>query len=166
MKKAFTLAEAVLTMTILGVIAAIMVTTLKPNQYRAQAYRTLKEKAYASVDEVTQTILTDCSINMNLATIYNNCNNKSTTANHAFGITEAATFGLYMRGTNAANGAAAAGCSAKAGYSNLKLRNGICLYFKAGEIFVDVNGTEGPNDTTDQFTITINNSEGVTSDMP
>ena len=40
--KAFTLAEAILTMTILGVIAAIMITTLKPSRFQAEPLLNLK----------------------------------------------------------------------------------------------------------------------------
>ena len=44
LKKAFTLAEAILTMTILGIIAATMVTTLRPAQYKQQGLDVLKKK--------------------------------------------------------------------------------------------------------------------------
>ena len=43
-KNAFTLAETILTMMILGILAATMITTLKPQQYKDQAYNTLKKK--------------------------------------------------------------------------------------------------------------------------
>ena len=170
MKKAFTLAEAILTMTILGIIAAIMITTLKPNQYRTQAFTTLKKKAYAAVDEVTQTIIADCTKGMKLTLIYPSCSKTSTPAEFSSATNE--IFALFMRGTTAAENAAATGCTAKTGYSNLKLRNGICMYFKKtvdgdqiGEIFIDVNGEEGPNDTTDQFTIRLSDSD-IMDDMP
>ena len=42
LKQAFTLAEAILTMTILGVIAAIMITTLKPSRFQAEPLLNLK----------------------------------------------------------------------------------------------------------------------------
>ncbi len=164
MKKAFTLAEAILTMTILGVIAATMVTTLKPQQYKAQAFKTLKEKAYITVDQATQSVLSDCTTASTLGNIHANCNRISGT--HAFGTGENAIYNLFLRGTTGAAATANGKCSAQTGYSSLRLRNGICLYFKSGAIFVDVNGNEGPNDTTDQFTISIVNTEGVASDMP
>ena len=157
MKKAFTLAEAILTMTILGVIAATMVTTLRPQQYKAQAFRTLKQKAYITVDQATQSILSDCTTASTLANIHDDCNRQSST--HAFGTGENAIYNLFLRGT-------VNGCTAKTGYTNLKLRNGICLYFNTSNVGVDVNGTEGPDDTTDRFTINISATEGVSSDMP
>ena len=167
MKKAFTLSEALLTMTILGVIAAVMVTTLKPGQYKQQAFRTLKQKAYTTVDEATQSVLADCTTGMDLSKIHGNCNRTNTT--HTFGTTEAEIYNKFLRGTvKTTAGQAVDGCAAKTGWTNLKLRNGICLYFKSqGDgIWVDVNGTEGPDDTTDQFTISLDNTEGVSSDMP
>ena len=48
--KAFTLAEAILTMLILGILAATMVTTLKPAQYKNQAFNTIKKKVYMELD--------------------------------------------------------------------------------------------------------------------
>ena len=43
-KRAFTMAEAILTMTILGVIAAIMIANLKPVQYRNEGFKTTIKK--------------------------------------------------------------------------------------------------------------------------
>ncbi len=164
MKKAFTLAEAILTMTILGVIAATMVTTLKPQQYKAQAFRTLKQKAYISVDQVTQSVMTDCTTASSLAYIHAGCDR--TAATHAFGTSENIIYNQFLRGTTGAVDVANGTCLAKSGYSTLRMRNGICLYFKSTEIFVDTNGNEGPNDSTEQFTISITPGEGVASDMP
>lgn len=167
MKKAFTLSEALLTMTILGIIAAVMVTTLKPGQYKAQAFRTLRAKAYTVVDEATQSILADCTTGTSLAKIHENCNRRSAT--HAFGTGENALYALYLRGDTGGVGVANGTCLEEAGFSSLKLRNGICLYFQnqSTGIKVDVNGNEGPNELNmDQFTISLSDDEGVSSDMP
>ena len=166
MKKAFTLAEAVLTMTILGILAAATITTLKPNQYRQQAFTTLKRKVYANIDDVTQTVLTDCTNSLNLGAIFTSCNRSATTS-HAFGTAENAIYALFMRGATGAVSTANGKCAAQTNYTSLALRNGVCLYFKATEILVDVNGAEGPNtDGQDKFTVSISNTEGVSSDMP
>ena len=169
LKKAFTLAEAILTMTILGIIAAVMVTTLKPNQYRTQGFSLLKKKVYAAVDEVTQTILTDCTKGMTLSQIYPSC--KKTNTPRAFGTGENATYGLFMRGQtgvcpdtvkiNDEGGTERTFTAA----SSLELKNGVCLYFQAGRIGVDVNGDEGPNSSDDRFVININN-DGTSTNMP
>lgn len=45
---AFTMAEAVLVMTILGIIATVMITTLKPAKFKEQGYEVLA-KAYIAV---------------------------------------------------------------------------------------------------------------------
>ena len=49
-KKAFTMAEAILVMTILGIIATIMITTLKPAQFKEDALRTLGRKVMSEID--------------------------------------------------------------------------------------------------------------------
>ena len=170
LKKAFTLAEAILTMTILGIIAAVMVTTLKPNQYRTQGFKLLQKKVYAAVDEVTQTILTDCTKGMTLRSIYPKC--VKTASPIAFSDAIAETYAQFLRGTYKAKANANGGCPSDADRSSIELKNRACLYFKAVtansnyEIFVDVNGDEGPNaDGDDRFTITLDNN-GVSSTMP
>ena len=56
--KAFTMAEAILTMVILGVIAAIMIANLKPVQYRNEGFKVTYKKVYAELDDVINTNLT------------------------------------------------------------------------------------------------------------
>ena len=99
---AFTLAEAILTMMILGILAATMVTTLKPSQYKQQAFDTQKRKMYSEIDGILTTILTDCTADTSLKTIYENCDRTTT----PFVVLSAATrnkfaqlFNNYVRGT-------------------------------------------------------------------
>ncbi|MBR5304574.1 MAG: hypothetical protein IKU37_07090 [Candidatus Gastranaerophilales bacterium] len=56
-KKAFTMAEAILVMTILGIIATIMITTIKPAQFKKQGFRTLAKKVLSSIDTATTQIV-------------------------------------------------------------------------------------------------------------
>ena len=72
MKKllAFTLAEAVLTMTILGVIAAVMVSSMKPAQYRKKGLTTKKQKLYSEIDQAANMIISECTQSLSLANTY------------------------------------------------------------------------------------------------
>ena len=55
--KAFTMAEAILVMTILGIIATIMITTLKPAEFKEKALKTLYKKVLSEIDTATTQIL-------------------------------------------------------------------------------------------------------------
>ena len=56
-KKAFTMAEAILVMTILGIIATIMITTIKPAEFKKQGFRTLAKKVLSGIDTATTQII-------------------------------------------------------------------------------------------------------------
>ena len=164
-KKAFTLAEAILTMTILGIIAAVMVTTLKPSQYKQQGFDTLKKKVYSELDGIIQTYIVECAQDMDATKIFDGCNRSSTT--HTFGAGNDLSYlgENYMRGTYQDAGANNSGCTTQASYPSLKLRNGVCLYSGSGFILVDVNGADGPNENdSDRMKITIG-TDGISNDI-
>ena len=189
LKKAFTLAEAILTMTILGIIAATMITTLKPSAYKSQGFTVLKQKIYNELDGVTQTIAVECSKRMSLGEVYGtgtDCG--KTQATHSFNANEVNKYSNYMRGTigGCAEMASIDGTDASQTYTeagSLKLKNGACVWFRAavsgkdtdynatdviGKILIDVNGTEGPNatgDGNDRFIVNVG-KDGISSDMP
>lgn len=54
---AFTMAEAILVMTILGIIATIMITTLKPAEFKEKGLRVLAKKVLSEIDTATTQIL-------------------------------------------------------------------------------------------------------------
>ena len=56
-KKAFTMAEAILVMTILGIIATIMITTLKPAEFKDKGLKILAKKVLSEIDTATTQIL-------------------------------------------------------------------------------------------------------------
>ena len=56
--RAFTMAEAILVMTILGIIAAVMLSTLKPTKWKDKSYHVLAKKVLYEIDTATSTILT------------------------------------------------------------------------------------------------------------
>ena len=56
-KRAFTMAEAILVMTILGIIAAVMITTLKPAEFKEKSLRVLAKKVLSEIDTATTQIL-------------------------------------------------------------------------------------------------------------
>ena len=56
-KHAFTMAEAILVMTILGIIATIMITTLKPAEYKDKGLAIQAKKVLSEIDTATTMIL-------------------------------------------------------------------------------------------------------------
>ena len=59
-KKAFTMAEVILVMTILGIIATIMITTLKPAQFKDKGLEIMARKVLSEIDTaVTQILIND-----------------------------------------------------------------------------------------------------------
>ena len=156
-------------MLILGILAATMVTTLKPAQYRNQAFNTIKKKVYMEVDNTLTTFQVECAKNMSLTTIYNNCD-RMQNYTHEFGentyqLQDAQLLANYMRGTVAAANTANGKCTIIKDHPSLKLRNGVCLYIVYKKISVDVNGNEGPNEIgIDRMRLDID-SKGITFDM-
>ena len=59
---AFTMTEAILVMTILGVIATVMISTIKPQEYKEKALRISAKKVLNSIDHATSMILINDSL--------------------------------------------------------------------------------------------------------
>ena len=165
-KRAFTLSEAILTMVVLGVIATTMITTMKPTKYRDQGYLVKKQKMYAELDQITDTIVTQYTKDMSLSNIYENYVIGNSTT-HSFGTSngtkEQPFYSNYLKTVTNTNPA----CSNGNTYTCLKLRNGACVCISTNSIWVDVDGpSKGPNtNNQDIMTITVG-SEGITSAMP
>ena len=68
--KAFTMAEAIIVMTILGIIATIMITNLKPSEYRDKGLQVMAKKVLQQLDTATQQIMINNTQNGKLTTIY------------------------------------------------------------------------------------------------
>lgn len=69
-KKAFTMAEAILVMTILGIIATIMITTLKPAHFKEKALEILAKKVINEIDTATSLILNNNSADGTMQTLF------------------------------------------------------------------------------------------------
>ena len=67
---AFTMAEAIIVMTILGIIATIMITNLKPAEYRDKGLEVLAKKNIEQVDQVIHQILNNHSQDGTLEKLY------------------------------------------------------------------------------------------------
>ena len=69
-KRAFTMAEAIIVMTILGIIATIMITNLKPTEFRDKGLQVLAKKVLMQLDTATQQIMVNNTQNGKLTTVY------------------------------------------------------------------------------------------------
>ena len=171
--KSYTLIEALLTATLLGIIAAMTITTMKPYAYNQKANTELKRKVYVELYGATQRYLAECSKNMNAETIYDNCDKTSTTT-HKFGDSGKNDLNLisqkYLRGTYKAANVANSNCLKHATIPSLKLKNGVCVgtYSATNNyILVDLNGTSGPDqygDGGDRMALIIDKN-GIKDDI-
>ena len=69
-KHAFTMAEAIIVMTILGIIATIMITNLKPSEFRDKGLQVMAKKNIEQIDQVIQQILNNHSQDGTLEKLY------------------------------------------------------------------------------------------------
>ncbi len=181
--KAFTMAEAVLVMTILGIIATVMITTIKPARFKEQGYKVLAKSVYASIDTAVTQILVDKAPFNKLDQVYKSGSNTDT---FSMGIASNGTeFVKLLKDYMAtARGTVPAVCTDV--ITNIKyddallLKNGACMAVKSGPInnpgytwipgegsateeappygaiFLDTNGDDEPNVLgTDQFKIPL-----------
>lgn len=154
-------------MTILGIIAATMITTLKPSQYKQQGFDTQKRKMYSEIDNILLTIIEECSADTSLRTLYENCNR--TTTPFAVEVNTrtkfSQLFNTYVKGTYYPKDQERDICTQNTTYvPTIKLKNGTCLYFSINAIKVDVNGDEGPNELgVDQYYHVYNRKSGDSS---
>ena len=161
-KRAFTMAEAILTMTILGVIAAIMIANQTPVQYRNEGFKNSIKKVQSEIDEVVNSILVTCASGMDLGAVYNSCETKDGTATHAFGsvAADATLMKTYLRDIGDCDTALPSGYVSK-----FKMKNGACIALKSKTIWIDLNDKQGPNtDNTnlDRYVLTVG-AEGITT---
>ena len=176
--KAFTMAEAVLVMTILGIIATVMITTIKPARFKEQGYKVLAKSVYASIDTAVTQILVDKAPFNKLDSIYKSGDN---TATFSMGTASNGTeFVKLLKDYMAtARGTIPASCTGVSYDASLLLKNGACMAVKSGSvsaetqipgessstasasyaygmIFLDTNGDDEPNVLgTDQFYIPL-----------
>ena len=177
--KAFTMAEAILVMTILGIIAAIMLSTLKPSKWKEKGYEVLAKKILYEIDSATVQILTSDSKYGSMANLYSGATqfSFSSTSN---------VWTLYKKYLVVLRGSVTGGFCNASGYSSNLLKDGACMGITNsvaatstcfpgestgvsktptyGFIRFDVNGADEPNVfCKDQFTIPIGN-EGIMFD--
>ena len=145
LKKAFTMAEAILVMTILGIIATIMISTLKPSQYKEQAFQVLSKSIYAEIDSAMTQILTNHTRYNTLEEIYQVDANYAPTTT-IFKMSAGSKGGEFVkilkkymataRGTVPAicRGTSLEGGGGNAYDANMLLKNGACLAVKSGSV--------------------------------
>ena len=183
LKKAFTMAEAILVMTILGIIATIMISTLKPSQYKEQAFQVLSKSIYAEIDSAMTQVLTNHTRYNTLDNIYKVDDNYAPTTT-IFNMSEASNganlIKILKKYMATARGTVPTICKTTVAYdSSMLLKNGACIAIKSGSvgaidtwipgeisatsatgtygmIFLDINGDTDPNVLgKDQFYIPL-----------
>jgi len=187
--KAFTMAEAIIVMTILGIIATIMITNLKPAEFRDKGLQVLAKKTLMQLDTATQQIMVNNTQNGKLSTIYapgsTNQFSYSATAN------QTDLFNLYKKylvttRKECTNSTDCGACGSVTG-AKAYLKDGACIAINQatanantilpgeativpaanltgpvlGFIFMDVNGLDEPNVWgKDQFQVPVN-ADGI-----
>ena len=184
-KSAFTMAEAILVMTILGIIATIMITTLKPAEYKDRGLAILAKKVLSEVDTATTQILINNSAAGNTSTLYEpGTSTVFTFANSNQADNIGKLYKRYLTATRKPCNDANCPCNSLA--NKFYLKDGACLGISAGApsaniqtifpgentvteiappshgyIFFDTNGEEEPNVMgKDQFLLPIG-AEGI-----
>ena len=69
---AFTMAEAILVMTVLGIIATIMITTLRPSEFQEKGLQILAKKVLSEIDTATSNVLFNDSADSTFDHLYEN----------------------------------------------------------------------------------------------
>lgn len=178
-KQAFTMAEAILVMTILGIIATIMITTLKPTEFKEKGLRILGKKVLSEIDTATSQILINNSQMGTMATLY-----KAGTAEVFAAEDSPDDMGvLYKTYLTATRETVPEDSFCSNGANKFYLKDGACMGIadttteletifpgetanysvtpKRGVIYVDTNGIEEPNVIgKDQFVFPLAN-EGI-----
>ena len=83
--KAFTMAEAILVMTILGIIATIMISTLKPAEFKEKGLKTLAKNVFSEIDSTMTQILVNDTKSNNLNSLNKFTVGKSKSMKNYFG---------------------------------------------------------------------------------
>lgn len=178
--KAFTMAEAILVMTILGIIATIMISTLKPAEFKDKGLAILAKKVLSEVDSATTQIQVNNSQNGQMHVLYV----PGTATTYAFGSNLAATATLYKKYlTTIRKSCSTSTCPCNSYSQKFYLKDGACMGISAttsatatifpgettttsvtpqrGVLFFDTNGEEEPNvQGKDQFILPVDN-EGI-----
>jgi len=180
LKRGFTLAEVLITLLIIGVIASIVIPGIVNNTNEAEYYTSLK-KIYADLSAAVKTIQANNGGTVNVGDVSGSSNvtfrddfcnvmscAKKDTSLNIFGST---TYKLY-KGGNWATLNGSTNCSAM-------LNNGTLLFFGSyvgcttnnvnacGYIYIDLNGSRGPNMIgKDFYTFWITRKNGYYSILP
>lgn len=183
--KAFTMAEALIVMTMLGIIATIMLTTLKPAEFRDKGLRVAAKKILSEIDTATTQILINNTQDGTLTRVYkadsSDVLNLGETANSNTYSGEFATlYKKYLTATREACNTSTCPCNSYT--AKFYLKDGACVGITTGAmtantktifpgestvndaikpsygvLFFDTNGAEEPNLIgKDQFVLPLN----------
>ena len=176
--KAFTMAEAILVMVILGIIATIMISTLRPVEFRDRGFRVLAKKVLGQIDAATTQIIFNNAQDSRMDRLYPPGSNSAYKSFSADLANTKKLYNTYLVGTRETP--TGSWCM-PSGSTYMKLKDGTCIGFvgtgysgktmipgesksfdkdtanEIGYIVIDVNDGEEPNVFgKDQYTIPIN----------
>ena len=148
-KKAFTMAEAIIVMTILGIIATIMITNLKPSEFRDKGLQVMAKKVLMQLDTATQQIMVNNTQNGKLTTVYV----PNSTTQVAFGAMDATNMSVlykkYLVTTRKACDTADCGCNSFAGNYKFHLKDGACVSLRLLATPATMTATRFPGEVND-----------------
>ena len=129
LRKAFTMAEAILVMVILGIIATIMISTLRPVEFRDRGFAVLAKKVLGQVDAATTQIIFNNTQDSRMDRMYPPGSNSAYKSFGADLANTKALYNTYLVGTRETP--SSDWCTATTN-RHMKLKDGSCLGFHAG----------------------------------
>ena len=149
LRKAFTMAEAILVMVILGIIATIMISTLRPVEFRDRGFAVLAKKVLGQVDAATTQIIFNNTQDSRMDRMYPPGSNSAYKSFGADMANTRALYNTYLVGTRETPTSDFCNFSAVP----MKLKDGSCLGFHEGSTAPSTH-TWIPGETTSHARVT------------
>lgn len=147
--KAFTMAEAVLVMTILGIIATIMIQNLRPAQFKEKGLSVLAKTVYGDLDTALSEILVNNTPYNQLNSLYNVGQSSDT-----FSMATAGKGGEFIKLLKTYMRTSRTECESWLPADEvMTLKNGACIGVKSGSV-TEETWIPGETDKTDSATYT------------
>lgn len=164
--KAFTMAEALIVMTMLGIIATVMLTTLKPAEFKEKGLKVAAKKVLSEIDTATSQILINDAVDGNFDKVYNvnrtaqivtsaageakKCNSEDESTSDACGTDAAALAALYKKYLTATRTVCKGDvdCPCQSNTASFYLKDGACIGISIGSQASAATIFPGEDETT------------------